>query len=110
MAAKNFKKSPFDNFNIETEVKSKNDKSNKDNNIDTITNNEPKKVGRPKTKQGEYKTINISVPVEFLEKLKEVKEVYQGNLTLYINKLIEKDLEENYDKYLELVNSLKLFK
>ncbi len=107
MAAKNFKKSPFDNFNIETEVKSKNDKSN---NIDIITNNEPKKVGRPKTKQGEYKTINISVPVGFLEKLKEVKEVYQGNLTLYINKLIEKDLEENYNKYLEIVNSLKLFK
>lgn len=101
---KSFKDSPFDKFNnIEPEQKPKSNKS------DNVINNEPKKVGRPKTKQGEYKTINISVPVEFLEKLKEVKEVYQGNLTLYINKLIKKDLEDNYSKYLELVESLKLF-
>lgn len=101
--SKSFKDSPFDKFNnIEPKQKSEPKKDN--------TSDKPKKVGRPKTKQGEYKTINIAVPVEFLDKLKDVKEVYQNNLTLYINKLIEKDLEANYDKYLEIVDNLKLFK
>lgn len=109
--SKSFKESPFDKFN---------------NNIELETNLVPKKavistksiefdkssrkVGRPKTKQGEFKTINIAVPIEILNKLKNVKEIYQGNLTHYINKLIEKDLNENYDKYLEIVDNLKLFK
>lgn len=106
---KSFKVSPFAKFNdIEPEQKPE---PKKDINIKSIeSNREPRKVGRPKTKQGEYRTINISVPTESLNKLKNVKEVYQGNLTLYINKLIEKDLDENYDKYLEIVESLKLFK
>lgn len=97
--SKNFKNSPFDKFNnIESKYPLETTK-----NVNTKlikSDKEPRKVGRPKTKQGEFKTINVAVPVEILKILKNIKEVYQGNLTLYINKLIEKDLNENYNKYL----------
>lgn len=107
--SKSFKNSPFDKFNnIESEHQSE---PTKDVNVKIVkSDRELKKVGRPKTKQGEFKTINIAVPVEILKRLKNIKEVYQGNLTLYINKLIEKDLNENYNKYLEIIDNLKCFK
>ena len=74
---------------------------------------EPKtkrKVGRPKTKTEETKTINIAVPVSVLEKLDTVKVCYGNNLTQYINKLIEKDVEANYDNYKHIADSLNSFK
>ena len=74
---------------------------------------EPKtkrKVGRPKTKTEETKTINIAVPVSVLEKLDTVKVRYSNNLTQYINKLIEKDIEANYDNYKHIADSLNSFK
>jgi len=71
---------------------------------------EKKRVGRPKVKTEETKTINIAVPVSVLEKLDTVKICYNNNLTLYINKLIEKDIESNYEKYSEIANSLNKFK
>lgn len=74
---------------------------------------EPKikrKVGRPKTKTEETKTINIAVPVSVLEKLDTVKVCYGNNLTQYINKLIEKDIETNYDNYKHIADSLNSFK
>lgn len=98
---------PFNKFNIEP--KQSIEPELKEPKKDNVVNDKPKKTGRPKTKQGEYKTLNISVPVKVLEKLGEVKEVYQGNLTLYINKLIERDIEANYDKYIEIVQNLKMF-
>lgn len=60
-----------------------------------------KRAGRPKTKTEDCKTINIAVPVSVLEKMDVAKAMYNGNLTLYINKLIEKDLEANYQRYEE---------
>lgn len=63
-------------------------------------------VGRPKTKKGNYKTINIAVEESIMEKLNIAKVCYGNNLTHYINKLIEKDMEENYDNYKHIVNSL----
>lgn len=74
---------------------------------------EPKtkrKVGRPKTKTEETKTINIAVPVSVLQKLDTVKICYGNNLTQYINKLIEKDIEANYDNYKHIADSLNSFK
>lgn len=101
---KNFKESPFEKFNsIGSEQEAEPKKDN-------AVNDKPKRAGRPKVKQGEHKNINISVPVAILEKLEKVKEVYHGNLTLYINKLIERDIKENYDKYVEIVNNLNMFK
>lgn len=58
-----------------------------------------KRAGRPKTKTEDCKTINIAVPVSLLEQMNVAKVMYKDNLTLYINKLIEKDLEANYQKY-----------
>ena len=71
---------------------------------------EKRKVGRPKTKTEDTKTINIAVPVSVLEKLDTVKVCYGNNLTQYINKLIEKDIEANYDNYKQIADSLNSFK
>ena len=85
----------------------------------TSTNDTPKvaeepkkkrKVGRPKTKTEETKTINIAVPISVLEKLDTVKVCYGNNLTQYINKLIERDIEANYDNYKQIADSLNNFK
>lgn len=58
-----------------------------------------KKVGRPKTKTEECKTVNIAIPISLLEQVNVAKKIYNDNMTLYINKLIERDLEENSEKY-----------
>ena len=68
-----------------------------------------KKTGRPKVKEGEYKTINISVPVDVLKQMEVAKLTYGNNLTAYVNAVIKADLDDNYDKYLQLqetINSL----
>ncbi len=61
-----------------------------------------KKTGRPKVKEGEYKTINISVPVPILEQMELAKLKYGNNLTAYVNAVIKADLDANYSKYVEL--------
>lgn len=61
-----------------------------------------KKVGRPKVKEGEFKTINISIPVHVLERMEVAKLKYGNNLTAYVNAVILADLNANYGKYLEL--------
>ena len=61
-----------------------------------------KPVGRPKVKEGEFKTINISVPVDMLAKMDVAKLKYGNNLTAYVNAVIEADLDANFEKYLQL--------
>ncbi len=61
-----------------------------------------KKTGRPKIKEGEYKTINISVPVSMLEQMEVAKLKHGNNLTAYVNAVIRADLNANYEKYLQL--------
>lgn len=61
-----------------------------------------KKTGRPKTKEGEYKTINISVPIDILAQMEVAKLKYGNNLTAYVNAVIKADLDANYEKYLQL--------
>lgn len=68
------------------------------------------KVGRPKIKTEKTKTINIAVPVSMLDKLNIAKICYNNNLTQYINKLIEKDIEANFNDYECIANSLKRYK
>ncbi len=65
-----------------------------------------KKVGRPKTKTEPERTINISVPVSILEKMDVAKVKYGNNLTKYVNAIIKADLDQNYEKYLEIQNIL----
>ena len=67
-----------------------------------LNNNNRKKVGRPKVKDGEYKTINIAIPVDILQKMEVAKLKYGNNMTTYVNAVIKADLDENYDKYLEI--------
>lgn len=79
---------------------------------DTATGTAKKAVGRPpidpdKGKKKEYtKTVNIAIPLDTLERMQIAKARYNNNLTEYINKLIEKDLAENFDKYQEIYNML----
>lgn len=70
------------------------------------TNTSKKAPGRPTTKdvKNTCKKINIAVPIKDIEKLNEVKFAIGGNQTAYIVGLIEKDLEENYEKYKQIVD------
>lgn len=78
----------------------------------TTSKEEKKRAGRKplnpeKGNKKEYtKTVNIAIPLDTLERMQIAKARYNNNLTEYINKLIEKDLAENFDKYQEIYNML----
>lgn len=79
------------------------------NNTETIEQQDTtpaKKPGRPKKILIERQNINVKIPKELLEKWDQIKIVHSSNLTLYITKLIEKDLNENFEKYKKIVDSL----
>jgi len=68
-----------------------------------------RKVGRPKTKdiKNTCKNINVAVPITLLDKWENIKIVHGSNLTEYITKLIEKDMNTNYEHYRNIADSLK---
>lgn len=68
-----------------------------------------RKVGRPKTKdiKNTCKNINVAVPITLLDKWEDIKIVHGSNLTEYITKLIEKDMNANYEHYKDIANDLK---
>lgn len=68
-----------------------------------------KKVGRPKTKdvKGTCKNINVAVPIVLLDKWEEVKAAHKSNLTEYITKLIQRDMDLNYEHYKELAKMIE---
>ncbi len=68
-----------------------------------------RKAGRPKTKdiKNTCKNINAAVPITLLDKWEDIKIVHGSNLTEYITKLIEKDMNANYEHYKEIADSLK---
>ena len=85
---------------------------------DTVKKTEPeqvapkKNVGRPpldpdgKKKKDYTKTVNIAIPLDTLEKIQIAKVKYGDNLTKYINALIEKDLETNFESYKTIYDML----
>lgn len=81
-------------------------KSNTDSNLKNKTA-QKRKVGRPKVKTEDTKNVNVAIPISTLEKMEIAKECYSKNLTLYINTLIEKDLQENFSKYQAICEQLK---
>lgn len=68
-----------------------------------------RKAGRPKTKdiKNTCKNINVAVPIILLDKWEDIKIVHGSNLTAYITKLIEKDMNANYEHYKNIATSLK---
>ncbi len=68
-----------------------------------------RKAGRPKTKdiKNTCKNINAAVPITLLDKWEDIKIVHGSNLTEYITKLIEKDMNANYEHYKDIADSLK---
>ena len=66
-----------------------------------------RRVGRPVVIEDPRKNINVAVPITLLDKWEEVKIVHGSNLTEYITKLIEKDMDSNYAKYKSIADSLK---
>lgn len=108
---KNFKtKDPLKNFlpvkqedlKQINEVKEHKEVSKSNTKLDT-----KRKVGRPRTRTEDTKTINIAVPISTLEKMEIAKNCYGKNLTKYINTLISKDLELNYTNYKDMYDKLK---
>lgn len=67
-----------------------------------------RKPGRPRTKdvKNTCKTVNVAVPITLLNQWEDIKIVHGSNLTGYITKLIEKDMDANYERYKQIVNSL----
>lgn len=115
--AKSFKKSnPLDNIDNQTQIEPVAAVDNQPTEMASeFSPEEPKKkskgkVGRPKTKTEDTKTINIAVPVSTLDRINDIKACFNNNLTQYINKLIEKDLDSNYDSYKQIADSLNNFK
>ena len=70
---------------------------------------EKKRAGRTKTKTEETRNVNVAIPVSVLAKIYIAKQCYGNNLTQYINKVIERDLDANYEKYCNIVNDLNTF-
>ena len=76
---------------------------------DKLPVKQKRKVGRPKTKdiKNTCKNINVAVPITLLDKWEDIKIVHGNNLTAYITKLIQKDMDANYEHYKEISNNLK---
>lgn len=74
-----------------------------------VLEEQKRKVGRPKTKdvKNTCKNINVAVPITLLDKWEEIKIVHGNNLTAYITKLIERDVDTNYEHYKKIADSLK---
>lgn len=66
------------------------------------------KVGRKVTKdvKNTCTNINVAIPNELYDKWKEIKTARGNNLTQYVTDLIQKDMDENYDKYKQIISML----
>ena len=67
---------------------------------------EKKKVGRPKVKTEETKTINVAIPISMIEKINIAKCKYHDNLTEYINAVVRADLDVNMKEYQKIYDLL----
>ena len=50
----------------------------------------------------ERRQINVHVDVALLDKWSEIKKVYGSNMTYYIETLIRKDIDQNFNEYKRL--------
>lgn len=79
---------------------------------DEATNEKPEKEkgkpGRKPTKdvKNTCTNINVAIPNELYDKWKEIKTARGNNLTQYVTDLIQKDMDENYDKYKQIISML----
>ena len=72
-----------------------------------VQTTEKKKVGRKKEFTEPRKSTNVKVTMDLWKKWEEIQTAHGSNFTGYVNKLIQKDLEENFEKYKEVTDSLK---
>lgn len=68
-----------------------------------------KKPGRPKTKdiKNTCRGVNVMLPISLLDQWDKVKAVHGNNLTAYITKLIDRDMQANFDRYKAIADELK---
>ena len=66
-----------------------------------------KKPGRPKTITKERRTISAKISVDLLDKWEEVKFLKGGNLTEYIERLIQEDMDKTYKQLKEIIDSMQ---
>lgn len=106
--AKNFKTNVYDNMGAVEDTSSTEPKA-EPKQAEPKKKTTPKKttaknpVGRPKTVTVERRKMNVAVPVELLEEWEEIKQAKNNNFTDYVTKLIEADLKENKQKYLDII-------
>ena len=74
---------------------------------DILKTKPQKKPGRPKTIMKERKTISARIPVDLLDKWEEVKLLKGDNFTEYLESLIQKDMDENYERLKKLKELIK---
>lgn len=74
---------------------------------DILKTKAQKKPGRPKTIMKERRTISARIPVELLDKWEEVKLLKGDNFTEYLESLIQKDMDENYERLIKLKELIK---
>ena len=65
------------------------------------------KVGRPRIKFGEYKTVNISIPLDLHDQMQVAARCNSMSMTQYINKVIEDDLNENKKRYKKIMKLMR---
>lgn len=67
-----------------------------------------RKPGRPTTKdvKNTCRNVNVALPVDLLDRWDAIKAVHGSNLTAYITSLIKKDMDANFDKYINIINAI----
>ena len=68
-----------------------------------------RKPGRPKTKDIKHtcRSVNIMLPISLLDQWEQIKAVHGSNLTAYITKLMERDMQAKFEQYKKINNDLK---
>lgn len=91
---------------VEDTIDNTTDKTDETNNIKP--EKEKGKPGRKITKDVKHtcRNINVAIPNELLDKWNEIKKAKGNNLTQYVTDLIQKDMDENYEKYKQAVDIL----
>ena len=65
--------------------------------------------GRPRKKVEPEKMINIGIPESLYQKMEVAKICHGNNMTQYIRKALERDIESNYEDYQKAAEALKKF-
>lgn len=110
--AKTFKTNPLKKVTSGSEIQKENVevKQEPDQSQPQHIQPEPKRgKGRPRQKTEPEKMINIGIPESLYKKMEVAKICHGNNMTQYIRKALERDIESNYEDYRKAAEALKKF-